>query len=405
MVAILRDDILVSAFHEVLMSGEVGGEEPLVAQIVFRLCLSIQGVDGATGASHVCHDTIAQVALVVVCHPCVDVTRLGCQLQVPAPTVPGEDTTEGVLALTILKVGFLAMIHGEHGQLAVGIDIPGIQTQAVALQGIVVHLLKDIEVAKGTTTVTIDGIVLGDYVHILIVDIHLLVPIAEFVVVGGRGQYSTCGHLPMLVAVGETEKFVKGLERPNALNVLQTETICLGRLGGEFHRTSKSTASFVYRGGTMQERSIVYEVSRNHGKVRHAQHGAVYLHSIPRYLSVRGRGTTKCHGGEGGTSVVLDKDGRVEREHIRHGEGNVLLQCQGVEPGDLRTYLLHGTQVVHLHLGQSTHPKGGVCTIPRHCLGTGRENCHEKRKKKFLVIRHSHSPFYFQQKAPGIMPT
>ena len=88
------------------------------------------------------HYTIAQVALVVVRHPGIYIARLSAELPALAQVVPRYNTTKGVLALPIIKVGILAVVYSKHCQLADRVDIPRVETKSVASACVVVDLLE-----------------------------------------------------------------------------------------------------------------------------------------------------------------------------------------------------------------------------------------------------------------------
>ena len=134
-----------------------------------------------------------------------------------------------------------------------------------------------------------------DDVLVLVIDVFLLVPVSVFVVVGGRGIYHTGGGLPVFVTVGQAEKLVERAERPHSLHVLQPESFMVGRRSGEPDQTTQAAARFVYRRSSVQQRGIIDKVRRDGGKICHAQHRVVDAHTIPRHLSMRGRGTPESY--------------------------------------------------------------------------------------------------------------
>ena len=137
--------------------------------------------------------------------------------------VPREHRAEGLLALAVLKVGRVAMVDGEHGQLAVRVDVPGIESEPVVLARVVVDLLQEVEVLERSAAVAFYGVVLVDDVHLLIVDVLLLVVVSILVVVGRGGVDHTRRGLPVVIAIGQAQELVEGLERPDALYILQAD--------------------------------------------------------------------------------------------------------------------------------------------------------------------------------------
>ena len=177
------------------------------------------------------HYAVTQVTLIVIGHPGVDISRLSSEFPIFAQMIPRENTSEGLLTLSILEVSGIAVVDGQHRQLSIRIDVPRIESQAVALARVVVDLLQQVKIFVSTATIAFNRIVLVDDIHLLVVDVYLLVVVAVFIVVWRRRVYRTSRHLPMVVTVGQAQKFVEGLERAYALNILQSNTIVLGGFG------------------------------------------------------------------------------------------------------------------------------------------------------------------------------
>ena len=73
-----------------------------------------------------CHYTIAQITLVVICHPGIDVARFCTEFPIFAEMIPRKDSTESLLTLTIVEVGGAAVIDCKHRQFTIGVDVPRI---------------------------------------------------------------------------------------------------------------------------------------------------------------------------------------------------------------------------------------------------------------------------------------
>ena len=100
--------------------------------------------------------------------------------------VPRQDASESMFALPILKVAFFAVVGGEHGQFAVGVDVPCVDSESVASVCVVVHLLQDMKILECAGTVAFGRVVLAYDVVVVVVDVDLLVVVGVFVVVGRR---------------------------------------------------------------------------------------------------------------------------------------------------------------------------------------------------------------------------
>ena len=95
------------------MRRERGREEPLI-EVILAIGLTVEGIYLATRASHRGHHAIARIALIVVGHPRVDISRLGRHLPIATQVIPRENTAKSLLALAVVEVGGLAVVGGEH---------------------------------------------------------------------------------------------------------------------------------------------------------------------------------------------------------------------------------------------------------------------------------------------------
>ena len=267
-------------------------EEPL-AGIEFAIGLAVKGIDVAARAGHRGHYAVARVALIVVGHPSVDVTRLGRYLPAAAQMIPREYASEGVFALAVIHLGCVAIIGSEHLQLAVGVDVPRIQAETVATPRIIVGLLQDVQILERSAAVVLRGVVLADDIVVGIVDVLFLVVVAVLVLVGRRGVDGARRELPMVVAVGQAQELIEGLERAHALNILKPKALGRGGLGGESHRATQSATHVADRRCAVQQRGIVDKIGGNHRKVGHSHHRVVDAHTVPHHLRMRGRSASE----------------------------------------------------------------------------------------------------------------
>ena len=129
------------------------------------------------------HCAVAQVTLIVIRHPGIDIARLCAEFPIFTQVIPRKHTAEGVLALGILKVGIAAVVDGQHRKLAIGVYIPRIKTQAVTLECVVVDLLQNVQVLIRTAAVAFYGVILIDDIHIIVVNIELFVSVDILVIV------------------------------------------------------------------------------------------------------------------------------------------------------------------------------------------------------------------------------
>ncbi len=90
-----------------------------------------------------------------------------------------------MFSLPVLELGLVAVVGGEHRQLAVGAGIPGVKPYTVSVARRVVHLLKQMQVLERAAAVFLFRVILADDVVVVIVDIHLLVVVGVSVI-GGR---------------------------------------------------------------------------------------------------------------------------------------------------------------------------------------------------------------------------
>ena len=96
---------------------------------------------------------------------------------------------------------------------------------------------------------------------------------------------------------------------------------------------------------------------RDHRKIGHAQHRGVDTHAVPHHLRVRCRRTAKCHGRKRGPAVLFDEDCRIERQHVGHRQGNVLVQDERVELRFLNAYFFHGLHARHPDCADGQHQR------------------------------------------------
>ena len=99
---------------------------------------------------------------------------------------------------------------------------------------------------------------------------------------------------------------------------------------------------------------------RDHRKIGHAQHRGVDTHAVPHHLRVRCRRTAKCHGRKRGPAVLFDEDCRIERQHVGHRQGDVLVQDEGVQLCFLYADLFHRTNSCNTDLTNGHHQRGVV---------------------------------------------
>ena len=315
------------------MGGEVRREEPPVADGVLRIRFAVKGVDPAARTGHRGHGPVAAVALVVVGHPRVDVARPRADFPVAAQVVPAEDAAQGVFPLAVFEVALVGVVGRQHRQLAVRVDVPGVQPETVAASGVVVDLLQDVHVVEGAASVALDGIVRPDDVLVLVVDVLLLVAVAVLEVVFRRLVDGAGRDLPAFVAPRQAQEFVEGAEHADTLDVLQSESVGGSGCGRELHHAAQRTARLVERGGAVQQRGVVDEVRRNRREVGHAEHRVVDAHAVPHDLRVRGSRAAERDGRERRPAVLLDEDRRIEGQHVGHREGDVLLEHRRIEAG------------------------------------------------------------------------
>ena len=74
----------------------------------------LNGIYPTARTGHMCHIAITHIALVVVRHPGVYVARFGAELPIFADMIPRNYTSEGLLALAVIKGSLIAIVHGKH---------------------------------------------------------------------------------------------------------------------------------------------------------------------------------------------------------------------------------------------------------------------------------------------------
>ena len=181
--AVLQDDVLVLAAHQMLVCRHAGGQEPPSRRAVFGLRLPVEGIHLAARAGHRSPVSGGHLPFVVVGHPRVDVAAFHADFPVALDVVPRKDAAESLLPLAVLEIGGIAVVGREHRKFPVGIDVPRIQTQFIAFAGIVIDLLKQMQVLERSAAVALLGVVLPDDVLLLVVDVYLLVVVGVFIII------------------------------------------------------------------------------------------------------------------------------------------------------------------------------------------------------------------------------
>ena len=85
-----RDDIFVRAFHQMLVYGNTGREQPFLWRSIIPVRTSVERVNLTAWAGHRSHFAVSLVPLVIIGHPCV-YSRLYTDL----PFLPPRDPTRG----------------------------------------------------------------------------------------------------------------------------------------------------------------------------------------------------------------------------------------------------------------------------------------------------------------------
>ena len=121
------------------------------------------------------------------------------------------------------------MIDRQHRKSPLRIDIPGLQSETVAVSGIVIDFLQRVEIVVCTAFVAFDRVVGADDVVVVVQDKHVFIVVSVLEVVWRGGIDDACRSLPAVVAVGEAQKLVESRKRADTLRVLQVETVRIGR--------------------------------------------------------------------------------------------------------------------------------------------------------------------------------
>ena len=184
-------------------------EEPFAAYVVLPFARDEERVVPVPGGGHVLQFPVAHVVGVVVGEPAVDVSGLGRDFPVPAQVIPRQHAAQRAFALFVDEFLRIAVIGRHAPQPALRGDQPGVQAEPVSVARVVIGLLQQVEVAESSVVVLFAGIVRTDDVVLVVVDVFLLVVVPVGIFVGGRRIYHARGGLPAVVAVGETQEFVR----------------------------------------------------------------------------------------------------------------------------------------------------------------------------------------------------
>lgn len=99
-----------------------------------------------------------------------------------------------MFALLVGVVGVVLVIDDQHRQSPVGIEIPGRQSETVAVAAVVVDLLQDVQVVEIPAFVPFHRIVLADDVVIVVVDVQFLLVITVLEVGEGHREIDYAHH-------------------------------------------------------------------------------------------------------------------------------------------------------------------------------------------------------------------
>ena len=208
-VHVLRDDPAVVVRDEMLVQVGLCREEPFAAYVVLPFARDEERVVPVPGGGHVLQFPVAHVVGVVVGEPAVDVSGLGRDFPVPAQVIPRQHAAQRAFALFVDEFLRIAVIGRHAPQPALRGDQPGVQAEPVSVARVVIGLLQQVEVAESSVVVLFAGIVRTDDVVLVVVDVFLLVVVPVGIFVRGRRIYHARGGLPAVVAVGETQEFVR----------------------------------------------------------------------------------------------------------------------------------------------------------------------------------------------------
>ena len=205
----------------------------------------------------------------------MDITGFDAYFPLFAQVIPRKDAAQGLFALLVQVVVVLLVIDRQHRKSPLRIDIPGLQSETVAVPGIVIDLLQRVEIVVCTAFVAFDRVVGADDVMVVVQDKHVFIVVSVLEVVRRGGIDDACRSLPAVVAVGEAQKLVESRKRADTLRVLQVEAVRVSRARGELDCSAQAAARLIDRRGAVQQRGVVDEVGGDHREVRHAQHRGV----------------------------------------------------------------------------------------------------------------------------------
>ena len=237
-----------------LVSCQLCRQHPVAGKEKLGLSLPVNRIDAAAALNHLNHLAVALVPYEIVSLAGAVVSGFGVKLPSVTLVVPAQNAAQSVFPLLVDIVLVVAIVDAQHGHAPGAGHIPCIEAEAVAVAGIVVGLLQYVEVADRTATVGID--------RILAVDLLVVVAVSEVVATGCI--YCAGRNLPVVVSPCKTKELVESAIRTNALHGLEAESLVFRRLGGQHDRTSETAARHAERRSTVQQRSVVDKIRRNH---------------------------------------------------------------------------------------------------------------------------------------------
>lgn len=103
----------------------------------------------------------------------MDITGFDAHFPLFAQVIPRKDAAQGLFALLVQVVVVLLVIDRQHRKSPLRIDIPGLQSETVAVSGIVIDFLQRVEIVVCTAFVAFDRVVGADDVVVVVQDKHV----------------------------------------------------------------------------------------------------------------------------------------------------------------------------------------------------------------------------------------
>ena len=151
--------------------------------------------------------------------------------------------------------------------------VPGRQRETTLVAGIAIEFLQEMEIVEITAAVAFAGMVGTDDMTLVVAHIHLLVVVGIGKIIVATGIDKAGAGTPAPVAVAQAQELVVGIERTDALDVLQRGALALDGQGAQIDGPAQAAACQSERRSPVQQVGLIDKVGRDGAEIHRTQHG------------------------------------------------------------------------------------------------------------------------------------